>query len=161
VWVQAPLLQLDPGTAPSSLVRAAVATLARAVPRLPLLGGATGRSYHPSRSAAEMAAERRDARIYSGRLRLGTAAVVAAVLEAAAARSARGAGLAVPLFVQHGSCDRVCAVAGAHALVAAGRCADQVCVEYEDGHHDLTRERPAIAEAVWTHAWTWLQSRAR
>ncbi|KDO27748.1 hypothetical protein SPRG_20387 [Saprolegnia parasitica CBS 223.65] len=162
VILQAPALQLAANRRPPAVVEALVSVLARIAPRLPIVPSNGGKGSSPLVRAAVVAKKRADPLYYSGKVRLGTAYSVLQTMDGlqTPAATAAFASLNVPLLVQHGTADVVCALDGSetwfHALVS---CHDKQLIAYPDACHDLLHEPAPIADAVVADLVAWLDAR--
>ncbi|EQC38635.1 hypothetical protein SDRG_04335 [Saprolegnia diclina VS20] len=162
VILQAPALQLAANRRPPPLVEALVSVLATVAPRLPIVPSNGGKGSSPLVRDAVVAKKRADPLYYSGKVRLGTAYSVLQTMDGlqTPAATAAFASLTVPLLLQHGTADVVCALDGSetwfHSLL---RCDDKQLITYPDACHDLLHEPAPIANAVVTDLVAWLDAR--
>ncbi len=179
-----PLLRVHADSHPGPAAVAAATALAAVAPGLPLAAASMGKAYAPQVLARELAEEVADPLVYTGWLRAGPGLALHKAMERVPETLAgvRRAGL--PVLLLHGEADRVCDVRGsrdaADALATATRLRCRTFsgssalvpgsdapqglfaahplsafVEYEGGHHDLTRERSRISSQVASHLLAW------
>jgi len=108
------------------------------------------------RDPASLAAARDDPVRYAGRLRLGTAFALKGAMEALAAR---GAQLATPLLILHGTGDGVTSAAASEALFAACASRDKTLVLYEGAYHVLWTEPADTRSRLLADVRGWLADR--
>ena len=106
-----------------------------------------------SRDPAVVAAYRADALVHQGNPTLGLSLALADRMVPLAARAPE---LTLPLLLQHGTADRICAPAGTRALAAAAGSVD-LTVRWYDGfwheiYHEPGRERPLADLREWLAA---------
>ena len=106
-----------------------------------------------SRDPAVVAAYRADALVHQGHPTLGLSLALADRMAPLAARAPE---LTLPLLLQHGTADRICAPAGTRALAAAAGSVD-LTVRWYDGfwheiYHEPGRERPLADLREWLAA---------
>ena len=106
-----------------------------------------------SRDPAVVAAYRADALVHQGNPTLGLSLALADRMVPLAARAPE---LTLPLLLQHGTADRICAPAGTRALAAAAGSTD-LTVRWYDGfwheiYHEPGRERPLADLREWLAA---------
>ncbi|OQR99753.1 lipase [Achlya hypogyna] len=162
VILQAPALQLHASRRPPAAAEVIGRAFAALLPALAIVPSNGGKGSSPLVRAAVSERKRADPLYYSGKVRLGTAFSVLSAMDGLQTPSAMAAlaTLDVPLLVQHGDADEVCALAGSQDWLAQlVGCQDKQLKAYAGACHDLLHEPDAISSAVLRDTLAWLDER--